>query len=56
MARQYQLLKQVPGSVQVRFEDARRNLTAALQPLLSEFYPHVRPGCPTARRLGCFAC
>ena len=41
MARQYLIFKQLPGVVQVRFEDAKSNLTAALLPVLSEFYPKV---------------
>ena len=43
MARQYRIAKYLPGAVQVRFEDAQRNLTTALHPLLSEFYPLVGP-------------
>lgn len=40
MARQYRILKQLPGAVQIRFEDAQRDLLGAIAPLLAEFFPN----------------
>lgn len=42
MARHYKVLKRLPGSFQLRFEDAQRDLNSALLPVLREFYPEVR--------------
>ncbi len=44
MARQYRILKQLPGAFQIRFEDAQRDLVGSLTPLLQEFFPNVRAG------------
>lgn len=44
MARQYRILKQLPGAFQIRFEDAQRDLVGSITPLLQEFFPNVRAG------------
>lgn len=48
MARHYKVLHRLPGSFQLRFEDAQRNLNSALLPVLREFFPEVRHGCPNS--------
>ncbi|KAL4425549.1 hypothetical protein ABPG75_009565 [Micractinium tetrahymenae] len=40
MARQYRILKHLPGAFQVRFEDAQHDLVGSISPMLQEFFPN----------------